>query len=103
MQTRTTKEYLHLRDGLTKALLIVSSGREEYDRNELLQEAGDSLMMKIGEAANRLGRAGEPAPAGLTWARVVSNGVRPVCGRVPLTHGLQGDVLWHAHRLAVAV
>ena len=73
MQTRTAKEYLHLQDWLTKALLIVSSGREEYDRNELLQEAGDSLMMKIGEAANRLGRAGEPAPAGLTWARVVAN------------------------------
>lgn len=73
MQTRTAKEYLHLRDWLTKASVIVSSGREEYDQNELLQEAGDSLMMKIGEAANRLGRAGEPEPAGLTWARVVAN------------------------------
>lgn len=62
-----------MQDWLMKSPLIVSSGREEYDKNELLQEAGDSLILKIGEAANRLGRAGEPEPAGLTWARVVAN------------------------------
>ena len=73
MQLRTAKEYLHLQDWLMKAPLIVSSGREEYDENELLQEAGDSLILKIGEAANRLGRVGEPEPAGLTWATVVAN------------------------------
>ncbi|WP_254666487.1 DUF86 domain-containing protein [Humibacillus sp. DSM 29435] len=73
MHPRTAKEYLQVQDWPTKASLIVSAGREEYNQDELLQEAGDSLMMKIGEAANRLRRAGEPEPAGLTWARVVAN------------------------------
>ncbi len=73
MDVRTAKEYLHLRDWLTKAEQVVRAGREVYGSDDLLQEAGDSLMMKIGEAANRLDRAGVPSPEGITWARVVAN------------------------------
>lgn len=51
MPPRIAEESLHLRDWLAKASVIAGSGRGEYDRNELLQKAGDSLMMKIGEAA----------------------------------------------------
>lgn len=50
---KTAKEFLHIRDWLDKARALVSAGREAYDAVELRQEAGDSLMMKIGEAANR--------------------------------------------------
>jgi len=73
MDLRTAKEYLHLRDWLATAARIVDAGRETCQGNEVFQEAGDSLMMKIGETANRLDRAGEPDPDGVTWARLVAN------------------------------
>lgn len=41
--------------------------------DDLLQEAGDSLMMKTGEAANRLARLGLLAPDGVEWALAVAN------------------------------
>jgi hypothetical protein len=62
---RTAKEFLHLRDWLARAQEIVDAGKDAYDGDELLQEAGDSRMMKIGEAANRLSRAGVAAPKGI--------------------------------------
>jgi uncharacterized protein with HEPN domain len=39
----------------------------------LLQEAGDSLMMTLGEAANQLSRLGVLAPDGVEWALAVAN------------------------------
>ena len=41
--------------------------------DEHLQEAGDSLMMKLGEAANRLARLDVLAPEGVDWALAVAN------------------------------
>lgn len=35
--------------------------------------AGDSLMMKLGEAANRLSRLGISAPSGVDWAIAAAN------------------------------
>jgi hypothetical protein len=64
MDRRTAKEFLHLRDWLYRAQGIVEAGKSAYDGDELRQEAGDSLMMKIGEAANRLSRAGVASPEG---------------------------------------
>lgn len=43
-------------------------GKEAYLADDLLQEAGDSLVMKLGEAANRLSRLGVLAPDGVEWA-----------------------------------
>ena len=40
---------------------------------DLLQEAGDSLMMKLGEAANRLSHLGVLAPDVVEWALAVAN------------------------------
>ncbi|HEY5190287.1 MAG TPA: HepT-like ribonuclease domain-containing protein, partial [Solirubrobacteraceae bacterium] len=37
------------------------------------QEAGDSLMMKLGEAANRMSRLDVLAPDGVEWALAVAN------------------------------
>jgi len=69
----TAKEFLHLREWLARAQEIVDGGRVAYDASALLHEAGDSLMMKIGEAAKRLDRAGIKAPKGVNWSDGVSN------------------------------
>lgn len=54
---------------------VVKRGKEEYVADELLrlQEAGDSLMMKLGEAANRLSRPGVLARDGVERAIAVAN------------------------------
>ncbi len=48
-------------------------GKELYLQDDLLQEAGDSLMMKLGEASNRLSRAGVEAPDGVLWQDAIAN------------------------------
>ncbi len=73
MDRRTAKELIHIRDWLDKAYTLVEPGREAYDADELRQEAGDSLMMKLGEAANRLTRANIPNPEGVRWRDAVAN------------------------------
>ncbi|MFP5308632.1 MAG: DUF86 domain-containing protein [Actinomycetes bacterium] len=73
MDRRAAKELLHIHDWLSKADQIVERGRDCYLTDELLQEAGDSLMMKLGEAANRLSRPGVAAPEGVDWALAVAN------------------------------
>jgi uncharacterized protein with HEPN domain len=52
---------------------IVERGKDAYHADDLLQEAGDSLMMKLGEAANRLSKLGVLAPEGVEWALAVAN------------------------------
>lgn len=56
MDTRAAKELLHIRGWLLRTNDIVERGRDAYIADGLLQEAGDSLMMKLGEAANRLSK-----------------------------------------------
>jgi len=73
MDRKVAKEFLHLREWLEKAMELVDVGRAAYVEDGLRQEAGDSLMMKIGEAANRLSRAGVAAPEGISWADAVAN------------------------------
>jgi uncharacterized protein with HEPN domain len=62
-----------LRDWLARAQQVVDAGKEAYDADDLLQEAGDSLMMKIGEAANRLSRAGVAGPKSIEWSNAIDN------------------------------
>jgi uncharacterized protein with HEPN domain len=52
---------------------IVRRGKETYLADRLLQEAGDSLMMKLGEAASRLARLEVLAPDGVEWALAIAN------------------------------
>jgi uncharacterized protein with HEPN domain len=73
MDRRAAKELLHIRDWLLRADEIVERGKDRYLADELLQEAGDSLMMKLGEAAKRLSRLGVDAPDGVDWALAVAN------------------------------
>ncbi len=73
MDRRAAKELLHIRDWLLRADEIVERGKDSYLADDLLQEAGDSLMMKLGEAANRLSKLGVDAPGGVDWALAVAN------------------------------
>lgn len=73
MDTRAAKELLHIEAWLARVDEIVARGRHAYLDDGLLQEAGDSLMMKLGEAAGRLSRLGVLAPDGVEWALAVAN------------------------------
>lgn len=65
MNSQAAKELLHIHGWLTRMAEIVRRGEAAYLDDELLQEAGDSLMMKLGKAANRLSRLGVLAPDGV--------------------------------------
>lgn len=73
MELKVAKELLHIQAWLGRVDEIVHRGEEAYLADDLLQEAGDSLMMKLGEAANRLSRLGVLAPEGVEWALAVAN------------------------------
>lgn len=73
MDIRVAKELLHLWTWITRVEEIVDRGMEVYLGDDLLQEAGDSLMMKIGESANRLSKLELRAPDGVEWALAVAN------------------------------
>lgn len=73
MQRRVAKELLHIQGWMTRVDEIVRRGKDAYLADDLLQEAGDSLMMKLGEAANRLSRLNVLAPDGVEWALAVAN------------------------------
>jgi uncharacterized protein with HEPN domain len=73
MERRAAKELLHIQGWLDRVDEIVERGKEAYLSDDLLQEAGDSLMMKLGEAANRLSKLDVLAPDGVDWALAVAN------------------------------
>jgi uncharacterized protein with HEPN domain len=73
MEVRAAKELLHIQAWLGRVDEIARRGKDAYLADDLLQEAGDSLMMKLGEAANRLSRLGVLAPDGVEWALAVAN------------------------------
>ena len=73
MDRAAAKELLHIDGWLDRSAQIVERGKDAYLADDLLQEAGDSLMMKLGEAANRLSRLDVLAPDGVEWALAVAN------------------------------
>lgn len=70
---RAAKELLHIQGWLDRFDEIVERGYRTYVSDVLLQEAGDPLMMKLGEAAKRLSRLGVFAPDGVAWALAVAS------------------------------
>lgn len=70
---QAAKELVHIQVWLERVDEITDRGQDSYLVDELLQEAGDSLMMKLGEAANRLAKLGVLAPEGVEWAIAVAN------------------------------
>lgn len=73
MERKAAKELLHIKGWLTRVDEIIERGHDAYLADDLLQEAGDSLMMKLGEAANRLSKLDVLAPDGVDWALAVAN------------------------------
>ena len=73
MEVRVAKELLHIQHWLEVAATIVARGQEAYEADEVAQEAGDSLMIKIGEAAKTLAARGLAAPAGVSWGDAAKN------------------------------
>lgn len=73
MDRKAAKELLHIQGWLERVDDIVERGRDTYLADDLLQEAGDSLMMKLGEAANRISKLDVLAPDGVDWALAVAN------------------------------
>ena len=73
MDRKAAKELLHIQGWLDRVDEIIERGKDAYLADDLLQEAGDSLMMKLGEAANRLARLDVLAPDGVDWALAVAN------------------------------
>jgi uncharacterized protein with HEPN domain len=73
MERKSAKELVHIRAWLDRVDEIVERGKDAYLADDLLQEAGDSLMMKLGEAANRLSKLNVLAPDGVDWALAVAN------------------------------
>ena len=73
MDRRAAKEPARIQAWLDRVEQIAEWGEDGYLADALLQEAGDSLMMKVGEAANRLSRLGVLEPDGVDWALAVAN------------------------------
>lgn len=73
MDRRAAKELMHIQEWLARVAEIVERDKRHYLDDPILQEAGDSLMMKLGEAANRLSRLNVRAPGDVDWALVVAN------------------------------
>jgi hypothetical protein len=70
MDLRAAKELVHIRTWLTRVDEIVLRGKDAYLADDLLQEAGDSLMMKLGEAPTG-------CPGSVCWRQLEWNGHSP--------------------------
>ena len=73
MKPLVAKELLHIQHWLEIAASFVAKGKDVYDADEVAQEAGDSLMIKIGEAAKTLATHGLAAPVGVSWSDAARN------------------------------
>lgn len=73
MHRKAAKELLHIKGWLERVDETIDRGKDAYLADDILQEAGDSLMMKLGEAANRLSKFDVLAPDGVEWALAVAN------------------------------
>ena len=73
MDRKAAKELLHIDGWLERSAQMVGRGKDAYLADDLLQEARDLLMMRLGEAANRLSRLNVLAPDGVNWVLAVAN------------------------------
>lgn len=62
MERKAAKELLHIQGWLNRVEEVVERGKDTYLIDDLLQEAGDSLMMK-------LGRPRTDCPDSTSWRR----------------------------------
>jgi len=73
MELRVAKELLHIQRWLSVAATIVIKGKGAYNSDVIAQEAGDSLMIKIGEAAKTLAARDVRPPEGVSWSDAAKN------------------------------
>ena len=73
MDRKAAKELLHIQGWLGRVDEILAKGKDAYLTEALLQEASDSLMMKLGEAAGRLAKLDVLPPDGVRWATAIAN------------------------------
>jgi uncharacterized protein with HEPN domain len=73
MDRKAAKALLHMKVWFERVDEITEHGEDAYLADAILQEAGDSLMMKLGEAANRLSKVQVLAPHGIEWAEAIAN------------------------------
>lgn len=73
MDRKAAKALIHIKGWLERVNEVTERGERVYLEDDILQEAGDSLMMKLGEAAKRLSELGVLAPEGIEWAEAIAN------------------------------
>lgn len=73
MDIKVAKDLLHIQRWLEVASSIVARGKDSYLTDVVAQEAGDSLMIKIGEASKNLAARGLQAPEGVNWSDAAKN------------------------------
>ena len=73
MDIKVAKDLLHVQRWLEVAASIVAKGKVAYLNDVVAQEAGDSLMIKIGEASNNIAARGFLAPKGVSWSDAAKN------------------------------
>ena len=66
-------ELIHLFDWFKRIEELTPHGHGQYMSNALIMEAGDSLLMKIGESIKRILKTGFPDPNGVIWSEAISN------------------------------
>jgi hypothetical protein len=66
MDRKAAKELLHIDGWLDRSAQIVERGKDAYLADDLLQEAGDSLMMKA-DLADALGAEATPVRVAARW------------------------------------
>lgn len=73
MDIKAAKDLLHIKRWLEVAGSIVANGKTAYLADAVAQEAGDSLMIKIGEASKNLANRGLQPPEGVSWSDAAKN------------------------------
>ena len=105
MDRKAAKELLHIKGWLDRVDEILERGKDAYLADDLLQEAGDSLMMKLGEAANRHLQEGRQGLCPGSWQRdpavLADLAKRRLRSKIPaLTEALTGRFSEHHGFLA---
>lgn len=98
MNVKAAKELMHLANWLTIIESVVAAGEQRYREDVIVQEACDSLMIKMGELATRLARYGVEPPEPVKWADAIAN-------RNWITHQydeIDRDVTWATLSVSVA-
>lgn len=67
MERKAAKELIHIQGWLNRVDEILERGKDAYLADDLLQEAGDSLMMKLGGPRT-------DCPDSTCWRRMTSTG-----------------------------